>query len=1220
MRKLKLLFTGFAFLGGVFSANAQTDVTSTYLTNADFSETTPITGTYLYGYGKDGSPYGYQAVDGWTSVVTSGDNSNASYPNSGTAAAVFSYGSSTQLKGNSKAAPATNPDGEASGNCFGFFGVWGCGGYYYQNVTLAAGKYTITVPMYSQSGTQANTTYTGFFPTSGTNRTVAVNPTVGEWVNQSVTFTLTDDTEGQIRIGYQSTGNGSGANPMLFIDCVKIEFTAIVVKDVLETAITAATKINTALEGALNDAIATAQAVYNDENATQEEVNAAAETLNNAVNQAMATASNINVTDLFLTNADLTSTEGWTAYASGTSGTNYQDYSNGLIGDYTVRFSPATVDDTHLATEYCFGFECRWSSNYASYNQTTGPVPAGVYTLTFDVENVNGSTTSANYNNLFYLEAGSNKVTDTATEWMQGGSNWTTHTIRITLEEATPLKVSFGYGTGSNNIGAANTPALYVSHIELNYSGFLAGAKAAWDDAKADAEAAIANEAYENVTGSERTALEAEIDKAEPTTVDGYNEAAAALNAATATFTAAKAAYDGLASLWSAGVPELIYATTEKYTAIGDAYFGEGEVVDATDAAARTAAMRTAIRAYYESHALAEKVEGAVNCADAIAGADPDVNTGWINGIGVDERTQEKYTDASGNPCGKYYDGGWSDKAGVNINMSRSIEIPAGRYLLTVTARGSENLTSYTLSIGEDDVDLPKNGGGVDKGVFGHGWDDVSLEFESDGHPVTLTIAATSTDYYQWISFNRFRLMRLELNTDAYAGATEYAALNAAIETAEAKTLGFEDGQYAPYNNVEALEALAAAKAIDQTAELTNLKADVEAVTTALNDATWTANDGDVAIVYNGTFAETGVGSNPKGWTRSNNGWGQQITGLTAEANGVDDGTTTAWYYNNNGAWEYGKDNIYKMPLAADTKYVLSFKYRKHGSDSQSWMKASVVNDSEEGLDVVQYPGAESNTIFQSAKAYFTTGAAGNYILRIEQNGNAHLTDVSIEKASSTTMDISENSTTIPELAFYETVSLTRTIKANDTWNTFVVPFDIDNDELKAKFGDDVAVAEYSEEADGEKSTVSFNTMATPAITANKPVLLKTSTAGTSYEFTGKLIKTGEAKVEGINFDFVGTYDATFTIPELDYFISDNKLWRAEENKTTIKGTRAYIHDMNPGNARIVNFFIDGQETTGISTIATQKFDNAAYDMQGRRVETLKKGVYVVNGKKVVVK
>ena len=160
---------------------AQTDVTSTYLTNADFSQGTPI-GSNLKGYGKDGTPYGFQSVDGWTSVVTNGDNSTAAYPNSGMGSAVFAYGSSYQLQGNNKAAPATNPNGEASGNCLGFFAVWGCGGYYYQDVTFPAGKYIITVPMYSQSGTQANTTYTGFFPTSGTNRTVAVNPTVGQWV------------------------------------------------------------------------------------------------------------------------------------------------------------------------------------------------------------------------------------------------------------------------------------------------------------------------------------------------------------------------------------------------------------------------------------------------------------------------------------------------------------------------------------------------------------------------------------------------------------------------------------------------------------------------------------------------------------------------------------------------------------------------------------------------------------------------------------------------------------------------------------------------------------------------------------------------------------------------------------------------------------------------------------------------------------------------------
>lgn len=339
MKKLKLLTIALALsgLGGGNFVKAQTDVTSTYLTNADFSQTTALTGNYLYGYGKDGSPYGFQTVDGWTYVVTAGDNSNNSYPNSGIGGGVFSYGSSTQLKGNGKAAPATNPNGEASGNCFGFFGVWGCGGYYYQNVTLAAGKYTITVPMYSQSGTQANTTYTGFFPTSGTNRTVAVNPTENQWVNQTVTFTLTDETAGQIRIGYQSTGSGSGANPMLFIDCVKIEYTAIVVKDILETALTAATNANASLNNSdLTAAIATAQAVYDNEDATQEQVNNAAATLNAATELAMSAVGN--VTGVFLANPGF---ESCTAETSNIAAITKKDYSsagwtNSNTGSYTT--------------------------------------------------------------------------------------------------------------------------------------------------------------------------------------------------------------------------------------------------------------------------------------------------------------------------------------------------------------------------------------------------------------------------------------------------------------------------------------------------------------------------------------------------------------------------------------------------------------------------------------------------------------------------------------------------------------------------------------------------------------------------------------------------------------------------------------------------------------------------------------------------------------------
>lgn len=45
-----------------------------------------------------------------------------------------------------------------------------------------------------------------------------------------------------------------------------------------------------------------------------------------------------------------------------------------------------------------------------------------------------------------------------------------------------------------------------------------------------------------------------------------------------------------------------------------------------------------------------------------------------------------------------------------------------------------------------------------------------------------------------------------------------------------------------------------------------------------------------------------------------------------------------------------------------------------------------------------------------------------------------------------------------------------------------------------------------------------------------------------------------------------------------------------------------------------------GSETTGIISIEAAKQQKSVYDMQGRRVNDVKKGVYVVNGKKVVVR
>jgi len=198
-------------------------------------------------------------------------------------------------------------------------------------------------------------------------------------------------------------------------------------------------------------------------------------------------------------------------------------------------------------------------------------------------------------------------------------------------------------------------------------------------------------------------------------------------------------------------------------------------------------------------------------------------------------------------------------------------------------------------------------------------------------------------------------------------------------------------------------------------------------------------------------------------------------------------------------------------------------------------------------------------------------------------------------------------------------VTLNRTF-SDTNWNTFVVPFDIDNATLTEKFGT-VEVAEYSESsADANNATVYFTKMATPAITANEPVLLKTSTAPTSVVFNGVALKAGDPIKEGTNFNFMGSYAASTYVTTGNYYLSANKLYKsAKDNGTFIKGTRAYFK-AKTDDARIVNFFI-GEETTGIKVIEDNNANNnALYNLNGQKVSNAKKGVFIQNGKKVIVK
>lgn len=931
------------------------------------------------------------------------------------------------------------------------------------------------------------------------------------------------------------------------------------------------------------------------------------------------------VTATYITNADMSSTDGWTAVVSG----QYRDYGNGLIGSWTNYTAPATADETHLETEYCFGLECRWQTNFASFTQTTQEFLAGVYTLTYDVENVNGGTQSKSYENLFYVQIGDNKITDNATEWMRGKSSWTTHTINFTIDEPTAATISLGFGTGNNNIGSGATPSLYVSHLKLTYQSLLDGVKALWEEALANARAAAENADYDIVIGEERDALNAEIAKEEPNTKAGYEEATTALQNATAAFIAAKDAYTAWETARSAEYPILEYAAPEKRTELENTC--NVIATSAADAQVKTAAIYTALRAYYESHALAEGVDGAVNFTESILNNDAsNGNADWTwTGNKNDPRSTESWTDSNGKNDYMYFDGGSWGSTGWTTTMKQDITVPAGRYLLTAKGRASDGVT-LTMAVGENSVALPNvNAAG---NVFDRGWGDGSVEFETKGDPITILVTATTAGFHQWFSISDFRLVQLEKIEVPMADEDDYAALTEAIQPFMNAELGFDEGEYAPYNNVEAILLAEEIANLDEEkiANKEYTKEYIQGLTAAVNATTIVANETEVNAIYDGEFANTEANAtsgdiNLPGWTK--------VQGIRLLVK--DEATDPGLAYTDGKAavfsWggttlTYGEQTGYTMLLNEGEVYELSFKIA-------GWRDGDFANVLTVSMDGQTFtinpnvPGkindAEGNP-FADVKFYFTASAdVDNSILTIYANHHFAIADLKLMKAVMTDVVLNSTDTAAPERQYAGTVTTDRTLL--EGLNTIVLPFETTNEEIGA-----ATVLEYTgttTEADG---TITMNFKEVTTLKANVPyAVMLTQEEGENAQplaFENKEVApAGNLTVADANYSFVGTY-ADFgkqndIVKEGDYIAGANAFKKAKGGNR-IAAYRAYMKKAAevPEGAKIA-FNFDGNIVDGIEAVEIMNnLSGNIYNLNGQKMEKAQKGINIINGKKVIVK
>ena len=184
-------------------------------------------------------------------------------------------------------------------------------------------------------------------------------------------------------------------------------------------------------------------------------------------------------------------------------------------------------------------------------------------------------------------------------------------------------------------------------------------------------------------------------------------------------------------------------------------------------------------------------------------------------------------------------------------------------------------------------------------------------------------------------------------------------------------------------------------------------------------------------------------------------------------------------------------------------------------------------------------------------------------------------------------------------------VELTRNVQAGI--NSFYLPFAVTATEVGA-----AKIATW-------KEGVTFTTQ--ESINANTPFITTGATAATKLNFGEKTVVTTPTTSDG---KFVGIYvPQTSTVGK--YGINSAGKIQAGNSETKCNAFHAWLTEI-PAAAREIT--IDG-DATGINSIENgkQKNDDVWYDLQGRRIGQwsmvngqLKSGIYIINGKKVVVK
>lgn len=222
-----------------------------------------------------------------------------------------------------------------------------------------------------------------------------------------------------------------------------------------------------------------------------------------------------------------------------------------------------------------------------------------------------------------------------------------------------------------------------------------------------------------------------------------------------------------------------------------------------------------------------------------------------------------------------------------------------------------------------------------------------------------------------------------------------------------------------------------------------------------------------------------------------------------------------------------------------------------------------------------------------------------------------------------------------PESEEYDNIFYTRTFN-NTNWQALYVPFEVPYENIK----DDFEVAyindtrQYDRDDDGvkEETVIEAFKITSGTLEANYPYLIRAKEAGekTITVTDAMLYATEENSIDCSSvydkYIFTGTYSRMSSTELTGCYALSGGVWQPIAEGATLGAFRFYLQvESRSGSAQAaqsIKMRVIGEETddeaTSINDVEIVGNEQIVYDLAGRRVANPTKGVYIVNGKKVL--